>query len=137
MGNLFFHGLLSNQNSQLRINHIDMVQTSYLKNTKGHNHLFSECSYRYKFARKGQDDFIKWATLTWKGTTFRKFSCKLGFAAMVYCIWQEQNARIFVGKSSCPNVVSNQIERVIHDKLGLLRNVTTNEETLGSKELGS
>ena len=42
----------------------------------------------------------------------------------------ERNARIFAGMSRTPNLVLNQIECIIRDKLDLMRNVVpTNENT--------
>ena len=47
-----------------------------------------------------------------------------------YHVWQERNARIFAGMSRTPNLVLNQIECIIRDKLDLMRNVVpTNENT--------
>jgi hypothetical protein len=66
--------------------------------------------------------------LAWQ--EFRQFSHKLSFAATVYHVWQERNARIFAGMSRTPNLVLNQIECIIRDKLDLMRNaVPTNENT--------
>jgi len=50
------------------------------------------------------------------------FSRKLDFAATVYYIWQERNARIFAGMSRTPNLVFDQIECIICEKLDLMRN---------------
>jgi hypothetical protein len=62
--------------------------------------------------RKSWDEWIRWVTITWN-KTFRNFSRKLGFAAKVYCVWQEWNARIFVGMSRNLNLVFDQIEGII------------------------
>jgi hypothetical protein len=82
-----------------------------LLNNEDHNHLFFECSYseviwwdvcdRYDIPRmsKNWDEWIRWVIVTWNGKTFRNFSRKLGFTTTVYCVWQEQNARIFAGMS--------------------------------------
>jgi hypothetical protein len=79
---------------------------------------------------KGWDEWIRWATVSWHGKSFINFSHKLGFAAIVYHVWQERNARIFGGMSRTPNLVLNQIECIIRDKLDLMRNVVpTNENT--------
>ena len=75
-----------------------------LHNNEDHNHLFFECSYtaiwwdvcdRCNTPRmtKGWDEWIRWATFTWHGKSFINFSRKLGFAATVYYIWQERDAR--------------------------------------------
>jgi len=75
-----------------------------LHNNEDHNHLFFECSYtaiwwdvcdRCNTPRmtKGWDEWIRWATITWHGKSFINFSRKLGFAAIVYYIWQERDAR--------------------------------------------
>jgi len=47
----------------------------------------------------------------------------LGFAVIVYCIWQECNARIFAINFRCPNSIFNQVEMIIYDKIDLVRNV--------------
>jgi hypothetical protein len=62
--------------------------------------------------RKSWDEWIRWVTITWN-KTFRNFSRKLGFTAKVYCVWQEWNARIFVGMSRNLNLVFDQIEGII------------------------
>jgi hypothetical protein len=49
---------------------------------------------------------------------------------MVYCVWQEQNARIFAGMSRNLNLVFDQIERMIRDKLDLMRNVPATDENI-------
>jgi hypothetical protein len=113
-----------------------------LRNNEDHNHLFFECSYtkaiwwdvcdRCDIPRmtKGWDEWIRWATVSWHGKSFVNFSRKLSFAATVYHVWQERNARIFAGMSRTPNLVLNQIECIIRDKLDLMRNVVpTNENT--------
>ena len=64
------------------------------------------------------------------------FSHKLSFAATVYHVWQERNARIFAGMSRTSNLVFNQIECIIRDMLDLMRNVLPKMKTKGSKELG-
>ena len=56
------------------------------------------------------------------------FSRKLSFAATVYHVWQERNARIFAGMSRTSNLVFNQIECIIRDKLDLMRNVVPTNE---------
>jgi hypothetical protein len=80
--------------------------------------------------RKNWDEWIRWVTVTWNGKTFTNFSRKLGFATMVYCVWQEQNARIFAGMSRNLNLVFDQIERMIRDKLDLMRNVPATDENI-------
>ena len=82
---------------------------------------------------KGWDECIRWATVTWHGKSFVNLSRKLSFAATVYHVWQERNARIFARMSRTSNLVFNQIECIIRDKLDLIRNVVP---TNGSKELG-
>jgi hypothetical protein len=49
----------------------------------------------------------RWATISWHGKSFVNFSCKLSFAATVYHVWQERNARIFAGMSRTSNLVFN------------------------------
>ena len=79
---------------------------------------------------KGWDEWIRWATVSWHGKSLVNFSCKLSFAATVYHVCQERNARIFAGMSRTPNLVLNQIESIIRDKLDLMRNVVpTNKNT--------
>ena len=63
------------------------------------------------------DEWIRLATVSWHGKSFVNFSRKLGFAATVYCIWQERNARIFADVSKASNLVFDQIECIIRDKL--------------------
>ncbi|KAL9346338.1 hypothetical protein Peur_061191 [Populus x canadensis] len=107
----------------------------YQEEALDHNHLFFECSYtkaiwwdvcdRCDIPRmtKGWDEWIRWATISWHGKSFVNFSRKLSFAATVYHVWQERNARIFAGMSRTSNLVFNQIECIIRDKLDLMRNV--------------
>jgi len=45
-----------------------------------------------------------------------------------YHVWQERNARIFAGMSRTSNLVFNQIECIIRDKLDLMRNVVPTNE---------
>jgi hypothetical protein len=80
--------------------------------------------------RKNYDEWIRWVAVTWIGKTFRNFSRKLGFAATVYCVWQERNAKIFAGMSRNLNLVFDQIEGIIRDKLNLMRNVPTTNENI-------
>ena len=77
---------------------------------------------------KSLDEWIRLATVSWHGKRFVNFSRKLGFAATVYCIWQERNARIFSDVSKASNLVFDQIECIIRDKLGLMRNVAPTNE---------
>ena len=49
---------------------------------------------------KSLDEWIRLATIFWHGKSFVNFSRKLGFAVIVYCIWQERNARIFADVST-------------------------------------
>jgi hypothetical protein len=112
----------------------------YLRNNEDHNHLFFECSYtkaiwwdvcdRCDIPRmtKGWDEWIQWATVTWHDKSFINFSRKLSFAATVYHVWQERNARIFAGMSRTLNLIFNQIEYIIRDKLDLMRNVIPTNE---------
>jgi hypothetical protein len=58
------------------------------------------------------------------------YSFKQSFAASVYCIWQERNARIFAGKSKSPQLLFNQVEGFIRDKLDLVRNVPITQERI-------
>ncbi|KAL9336706.1 hypothetical protein Peur_071194 [Populus x canadensis] len=62
------------------------------------------------------------------GERFIYDSGKLSFAATVYHVWQERNARIFAGMSRTSNLVFNQIECIIRDKLDLMRNVVPTNE---------
>ena len=113
-----------------------------LRNNEDHNHLFFECSYtkvlwwnvydRCDIPRmtRSLDKWIRWATITWHGKSFVNFSRKLGFAATVYCIWQEQNARSFADVSKTSNLVFDQIECIICDKLVLMRNVQQTGENI-------
>jgi hypothetical protein len=80
--------------------------------------------------RKNWDEWIRWVIVTWNGKTFRKFSRKLGFAATVYCVWQERNSWIFAGISRNSNLVFDQIERIIRDKLDLMKNMPTTDENI-------
>ena len=73
-------------------------------------------------------EWIRWATVSWHGKSFINFSRKLSFAATVYHVWQERNARIFAGLSRTSNLVFNQIECIIRDKLDLMRNVVPTNE---------
>jgi hypothetical protein len=77
---------------------------------------------------KGWDEWIRWATVTWHGKSFVNFSRKLSFAATEYHAWQERNARIFAGMFITLNLVFNQIEYIILDKLDLMRNVLPTNE---------
>jgi hypothetical protein len=79
---------------------------------------------------KGWEEWIRWATVTWHGKSFVNFSRKLGFAATVYYIWQERNARIFVGMSRAPNLVFDQIECIIREKLDLMRNALPTDKNI-------
>jgi hypothetical protein len=72
----------------------------------------------------------RWATVTWHGRSFVNFSRKLGFAAIVYYIWQERNARIFAGMSRTPNLVFDRIECIIREKLDLMRNALPTDEDI-------
>jgi hypothetical protein len=112
-----------------------------LRHNEDHNHFFFECSYtkaiwwdvcdRCDIPRmtKGWDEWIRWATtVSWHGKSFVNFSRKLSFAATVYHVWQEQNARIFAGMSRTSNLVFNQIKCIIRDKLDLMRNVVPTNE---------
>ena len=111
-----------------------------LRYNEDHNHLFFECSYtkaiwwdvcdRCDIPRmtKGWDEWVRWATGSWHGKSFVNFSRKLSFAATVYHVWQERNARIFAGMSRTSNLVFNQIECIIRDKLDLMRNVAPTNE---------
>ncbi|KAL3570877.1 hypothetical protein D5086_028126 [Populus alba] len=97
-----------------------------LRNNEDHNHLFFECSFakalwwnvcdRCDIPRmtKSLDEWIRLATVSWHGKSFVNFSRKLGFAATVYCIWQERNARIFADVSKASNLVFDQIESCSH-----------------------
>ena len=119
-----------------------------LRNNEDHNHLFFEYTYTKAIwwdvcdicdilrMTKGWDEWIRWATVTWHGKSFINFSHKLSFAATVYHVWQERNARIFAGMSRTSNLVFNQIECIIRDMLDLMRNVLPKMKTKGSKELG-
>jgi hypothetical protein len=69
------------------------------------------------------EKWIRWAIVTWHGKSFISFSRKPGFAATVYYIWQERNARFFTGMSNTLKLVFDQIECIIRDKLDLMRNV--------------
>ena len=60
--------------------------------------------------------------------SFINSSRKLSFAATVYHVWQERNARIFARLSRTSNLVFNQIECIIRDKLDLMRNVVPTNE---------
>jgi hypothetical protein len=113
-----------------------------LRNNEDHNHLFFECSYtkaiwwdvcdRCDIPRmtKGWDEWIRWAIVTWHGKSFVNFSRKLGFAATVYYIWQERNARTFAWMFRTSNLIFNQIECIIRDKLDLMRNVLPTDENI-------
>ena len=71
----------------------------YLRNNEDHNHLFFECAStkaiwwdvcdRYDIPRikKGWDEWIRWASVTWHGKSFVNFSHKLSFTATVYHVW--------------------------------------------------
>jgi hypothetical protein len=76
-----------------------------------------------EWQKAGMNGF-RWTTVTWHGKSFVNFSRKLSFAATVYHIWQEWN------------LVFDQIECIIRDKLDLMRNVLQHMKTKGSKELG-
>ena len=84
---------------------------------------------------KSLDEWIQWATVTWHGKSFVNFSRKLGFVATVYCIWQERNARIFADVSKTSNLVFDQIECIIRDKLVLMRNVQQTDENIRIQRL--
>jgi len=79
---------------------------------------------------KGWEEGIRWTTVTWHGKSFVNFSCKLGFTATVYYIWQERNARIFAGMSRTPNLVFDQTECIIHEKLDLMRKALPTDENI-------
>ena len=118
-----------------------------LRNNEDHNHLFFECSFtkalwwnvcdRCNIPRmtKSLDEWIRLATVSWHGKSFVNFSRKLGFAATVYCIWQERNARIFADVSKASNLVFDQIECIIRDKLVLMRNVQQTDENIRIQRL--
>ena len=118
-----------------------------LRNNEDHNHLFFECSYtkalwwdvcdRCDIPRitKVWDEWILWATVTWHAKSFVNFSRKLGFAATVYYIWQEWNARIFAGLSRTSNLVFDQIECIIRDKIDFMSNVLQTDENIRIKRL--
>jgi hypothetical protein len=53
---------------------------------------------------------------------------RIDFAATVYHVWQERNARIFARMSRTSNLVFNQIECIIRDKFNLMRNVLPTNE---------
>ncbi|KAL3598363.1 hypothetical protein D5086_006281 [Populus alba] len=149
----FFFGWLSNGNSQRRINFIGFGIhgpnrcSLCLCNNEDHNHLFFECSFakalwwnvcdRCDIPRmtKSLDEWIRLATVSWHGKSFVNFSRKLGFAATVYCIWQERNARIFADVSKASNLVFDQIECIIRDKLVLIRNVQQTDENIRIQRL--
>jgi hypothetical protein len=78
--------------------------------------------------KKGWDEWIRWTTVNWHGKSFINFSRKLSFAAIVYHIWQERNAKIFAGMSKTLNLVFDQIECIIGDKLDLIMNVLSTYE---------
>ena len=84
---------------------------------------------------KRLDEWIRWATVTWHGKSFVNFSRKLGFADIVYCIWQERNARIFADVSKNSNLVFDQIECIIRDKLVFMRNVQQTDENIRIQRL--
>ena len=84
---------------------------------------------------KSLDEWIRLATVSWHGKSFVNFSRKLGFAATVYCIWQERNARIFADVSKASNLVFDQIECIIRDKLVLMRNVQQTDENIRIQRL--
>ena len=52
------------------------------------------------------------------------------FSATVYYIWQERNARIFSGMSRTPNLVFDQIECIIREKLDLMRKALPTDENI-------
>jgi len=79
---------------------------------------------------KGWEEWIRWATVTWHGKSFVNFSRKLGFAAIVYYIWQEQNARIFAGIPRNPNFVFDQIKCIIREKFDLMRNALPTDKNI-------
>jgi hypothetical protein len=45
-------------------------------------------------------------------------------------MWQKRNARIFAGKSKGPQLVFNQVEGFIREKLDLVRNVPITQERI-------
>jgi len=144
---LFFYAWLSNNNSQLRINYIGLVLmvptsahlvslTMKIATTCSLNALILQ-RYGGMFVmecdiprmRKSMDEWIRWwGTVIWNGKNFRNVSHKLGFTATMYCVWQEQNARILAGTFRKLNVVAtSSIWWEIFRQL---------MKTLGSKELG-
>ena len=72
---------------------------------------------------------------TWHGKRFVNFSRKLAFAATMYCIRQERNARIIVDVSKTSNLVFDQIEYIIRNKLVLMRNVQQTDENIRIQRL--
>jgi hypothetical protein len=103
----FFYGWLSNRNSQLKIDFIGFV---YIVLIDAHSvsatmKITTTCSLSAPILKrsggmfvtdaKGWDEWIRWATVTWHGKSFINFSRKLSFAATVYHVWQEWNARMF------------------------------------------
>ena len=48
----------------------------------------------------------------------------------MYCVWQERNERIFTGMSRNSNLVFDEIEGIICDKLDLKRNVPPIDENI-------
>jgi hypothetical protein len=53
----------------------------------------------------------------------------------VYYIWQEWNARIFAGLSRTSNLVFDQIECIIRDKIDFMSNVLQTNENIRIKRL--
>jgi len=72
---------------------------------------------------KYRDEWIRWVIVS-------NFSRKVGFAAIVYCIWQERNSMIFAGISRNSNLIFDQIKGIIRDKLNLMRNVLATDENI-------
>ena len=150
----FFFGWLSNGNSQRRIDFVGLVfmvpigahpVSAIMKITttccslnaplrKHYGGMFVTDA-TFQEWQKGLDEWIRLATVSWHGKSFVNFSRKLGFTATVYCIWQEWNARIFADVSKASNLVFDQIECFIRDKLVLMRNVQQTDENIKIQRL--
>ncbi|KAL3598366.1 hypothetical protein D5086_006284 [Populus alba] len=112
-----------------------------------HNHLFFECSFakalwwnvcdRCDIPRmtKAWMNGFDWPLSLGMEKVSSTFLVNWVFAATVYCIWQERNARIFADVSKTSNLVFDQIECIIRDKLVLMRNVQQTDENIRIQRL--
>jgi hypothetical protein len=137
----FFYGWLSNRNSQLKIDFIGFV---YIVLIDAHSvsatmKITTTCSLSAPILKrsggmfvtdtKGWDERIRWATVTWHGKWVSSIFL-VNWVSQLQCIMYGKNGMqgCFAGMSRTSNLVFNQIECIIRDKLDLMRNVLPTNE---------